>query len=191
MSITYSITEAEFQEYIKSVYKKAFSWKKSWIYVFIAVLIVSFNLYNWSPSNTSTADTLAADGETTTHLFDSPWSWLLFIGIMAASWIFIIRRFRGTAMLKTEDRDLILGERTMVFETDKVQVKALTAETTYQWNALKKWEATAHLYLLYVSANAAIIVPKRVFATALEEQAFETLLRTKIQNLTNEKYLDA
>ena len=191
MSITYSITEAEFQEYVKSVYKKAFSWKKMWIYAFIAILLVSFNLYNWSSRTILTADELSVDGETATHLPSSLWSWLLFIGIIAALWIFIFRRLRGTAMLKKEDRELVLGERTMIFDTDKVQTKTLTAETTYQWNALKKWEQTTNLYLLYISSNAAIIVPKRAFATALEEQAFETLLHTKIQNLTSEKYLDA
>ena len=80
---------------------------------------------------------------------------------------------------------------TMTFDADKLETKTLTSGTTYQWNAIKRWEQTTHLYLLYISSNAAIIVPKRAFTTALEEQAFETLLNTKIQNLTSEKYLDA
>ena len=186
MSITYSITEAEFQEYIKNVYKKAFSWKKSWIYLVVILVVIGFNVYNWSSNDTSTADELPKDGEVSTHLFGSLWSWLFFIGILTALWIFIFRRLRGTAMLKKEDRNLILGERTMIFDTDKVQVKAATAETTYQWNALKKWDQTAHLYLLYISSNAAIIVPKRAFETALAAQEFEILLKTNIENLTNE-----
>ena len=192
MSITYSITEAEFKEYVKLAYKNAFTWKKSWIYIIIIVLVlIGFNAYNWSSNDSTTADVPPIDGQSTTPLLGSLLSWLLWIVVLGVLWIFIFRRLGGSVMLKKEDRDLILGERTMTFDTDKVQVKALTAETTYQWNALKKWDQTTNLYLLYISSNAAIIVPKRAFATALEEQAFETLLNTKIQNLTSEKYLDA
>lgn len=181
MSITYSITETEFQEYVKSVYKKGvFNKKNIWIYAFITVAFIAFN-YN-----------SCKDEEGNFNLAPLL-SWLMFLVLFIVLWVLLMKLLRVTVLknVKKEDHELLLGERTMTFDTDKVQTKGASAETTYQWDAIKRWEQTKSLYLLYISSNAAIIIPKRVFATATEVQDFETLLKTKIQNLTNEKYLDA
>ena len=93
--------------------------------------------------------------------------------------------------IKEEDKNAVLGERTMIFEEDKIQYIGATAETVYQWNAIKKWEQTTNLYLLYLTNNAAIMIPKRVFKDIQEQIDFVDLLNRKIQNLGDAKILDA
>ena len=93
--------------------------------------------------------------------------------------------------IKDQDRETILGERTLTVSTENVKLKSAVGETTLLWNGIKKWEQTPNLYLLYITHNSAHLIPKRVFSTETERQEFETLLKTKVQNLSDEKYLDA
>ncbi len=185
MTFTYSITDKEYQEYIKNFYKKTFS--KSYLkYLIIVVIIVMFNAYNW------TANHVPNEIDNEEKSFLGPLlNWLFLIAIMVGLWYFIFRRLTGAKLIKSQDREVILGERTLTVDTDKVQATTSTAGTTYQWDAIKKWDQTANLYLLYITSNAAIMLPKRVFKSDLEQEKFETLLKTKIQNLTDGKYLDA
>jgi hypothetical protein len=100
-------------------------------------------------------------------------------------------RLISAKRLKPEDRETILGDREMVFDDDKLTSKNKNTESVFRWEAIKKWEQTTHLYLLFITDNSAFIVPKRIFENEVQQAEFEQLIKRKLPNLTSEKYLDA
>ena len=185
MSFTYSITDSEFKEYVQNFYKKTFSTKFYWIFGLIALVLILLNVYNWS-SNKPIED--SGNGS---NIIGSLLNWGFWIVIFIALWAFIMKRMGVMSSIKDQDRETILGERTLTFNAENVKIKSAVGETTLLWNGIKKWEQTPNLYLLYITHNSAHLIPKRVFATEIERQEFETLLKTKVQNLSDGKYLDA
>jgi FlaA1/EpsC-like NDP-sugar epimerase len=116
-------------------------------------------------------------------------SWLFLATFMATVWSLVIRRLRNP--IKQQDKEAILGEREMSFGEEQIEIRNANSGTQYRWEAIKKWEQTTHLYLLYISENIAIIIPKRIFESLEQESEFEHLLRRKLPNLTSGRYLDA
>ena len=189
MLYTYSITDQEFQEYTKNFYKKTL-FKRYWVYLLIIGVIIFSNVYNrMAQTTTHIRHSVAQDSEP--DLISPLINWLILIAILVGLWYFLVKAFTGKQLIKKQDRDIILGERTLTVDTEQVQSTTPTASTTYQWSAIKRWEQTTNLYLLYITSNAALILPKRVFKSEIEQEKFESLLKTKIQILSDTKYLDA
>jgi YcxB-like protein len=118
--------------------------------------------------------------------------WVVLISIFAGLWYFIFKRIRVN--MKPQDYETIMGERTMIFEEDKIQHIGKNSETIYKWSAIKKWEQTQLNYLLYTASNIAIAIPKRVFENAMQQSDFESLINRKISTLNelgDSKILDA
>ena len=156
-----------------------------WIYVLIAAILIGVNMYTLRASK---AD---INTDSSPDYIQSLLSWLVLLGLIGGSWFFIIRRITTISHIKPEDRETLLGEREMTFNDTRIEFKGRTAESIYHWEAIKKWEQTTQLYLLYITDNAAIILPKRVFENAGQQAEFEQLIRRKLPNLTSDKYLDA
>jgi protein-S-isoprenylcysteine O-methyltransferase Ste14 len=156
-----------------------------WIYGLIAVVLIGINTYTWNNSKAETST------DSSPYYVQSLLSWLVLFGLIGGSWFFLIRRITTISHIKPEDRETLLGEREMTFNENKIEYKNNTAESTYRWEAIKKWEQTTHLYLLFIMDNSAIILPKRVFENAAQQSEFEQLIRRKLPNLTSDKYLDA
>ena len=149
------------------------------------MVLIFLSSYPWGANETETSD--SSHSSTLAALLN----WVFLIVIMVALWYFIMTRIGGLTKIKIQDREAILGERTLTFDTEKIQVKNVISETTLLWNGIKRWEQTPNLYLLFITHNVAHLIPKRVFSTETERQEFETLLKTKVQNLSDGKYLDA
>jgi hypothetical protein len=110
--------------------------------------------------------------------------WFVIVG----SAFFIIRRFFSFKInMKDEDREVHLNERTSQFEPDFIFITDKNSESKYKWSAIRKWEQSAHLYLLFVASNSAIIVPKRIFNTTQEQADFVNLLQDKVKQFSNLK----
>ena len=185
MSFTYSITDSEFKEYVQNFYKKTFSTKFYWIFGFMVLVVILLTVYNWSSNESN------EDSGNSSNIIGSLLSWVFWIVLMVGLWAFIVKRMGALSSIKDQDREAILGERTLTISTENVKIKSAVGETTLLWNGIKKWEQTPNLYLLYITHNSAHLIPKRVFSTEIERQEFETLLKTKVQNLSDAKYLDA
>ena len=185
MSFTYSITDSEFKEYVQNFYKKTFFKKFYWIFGLIVLVVILLTAYNRSSSEPNEGS------GNSSNIIGSLLSWVLWIAIFIGLWAFILKRMGVMSSIKDQDRETILGERTLTFNAENVQIKSAVGETTLLWNGIKKWEQTPNLYLLYITHNSAHLIPKRVFSTEIERQEFETLLKTKVQNLSDAKYLDA
>jgi hypothetical protein len=147
--------------------------------------LIGINTYTWNSSKAGTSTDSSPDS------IQALLSWLVLFGLIGGCWFFIIRRMTTISQIKPEDRETLLGEREMTFNDNKIGFKASNAESTYRWEAIKKWEQTTHLYLLFITDNSAIILPKRVFDNAAQQAEFEQLIRRKLPNLTSDKYLDA
>jgi YcxB-like protein len=118
--------------------------------------------------------------------------WVVLIAIFGGLWYFIFKRIRVN--MKPQDYETIMGERTMIFEEDKIQHIGKNSETIYKWSAIKKWEETQLNYLLYTASNIAIAIPKRVFENSTQQSDFESLINRKISTLNelgDSKILDA
>jgi YcxB-like protein len=256
MTLKYDITDAEYAEYVKNVYKNSWSFKKNgWKYVAFFVVIIGINMYssisrvdsdvtassyvqpliNWSifivllvgawflittimskinainaqsksktwvlaligvgsflaylyfSSNSSTLN----KEDSSASIAYSLLSWFFMCCLIGTVWVFIFGRLASAKRLKPEDRETLLGDREMTFDEDKLTTKNKTTESTFRWEAIKKWEQTAHLYLLFITDNSAFIVPKRIFENEMEQAEFEQLIKRKLPNLTSDKYLDA
>ena len=185
MSSTYSITDSEFKEYVQNFYKKTFSTKFYWIFGFMVLVVVLLTVYNWSSNESN------EDSGNSSNIIGSLLSWVFWIVLLVGLWAFIVKRMGVMSGIKEQDRETVLGERTLTVSTENVKLKSAVGETTLLWNGVKKWEQTPNLYLLYITHNSAHLIPKRVFSTEIERQEFETLLKTKVQNLSDAKYLDA
>jgi hypothetical protein len=158
--------------------------KRNWIpYVIGALILLTiFVLGNSSKSQ---------DEDSTNYLAPLI-QWVTLISIFGGLWYFIFKRIR--VKMKPQDYETILGERTMIFEEDKIQHIGKNSETIYKWSAIKKWEQTPLNYLLYTASNIAIVIPKRVFGNSTQQSDFESLINKKISNLNelgDSKILDA
>jgi YcxB-like protein len=256
MTFKYDITDAEFAEYVKNIYRK--SWTLSgngWKYIAFILLIIGVNIYTSVSKNNDSANPTAylstllswlilivifgvvwfvtmkfisktnansaqstpktwlyvlicaglvvgyiyfsgnsstQNGENNGHSFtDSLLSWVFLLCIIAAAWVFIFSRLASAKRLKPEDRETLLGEREMTFNEDKLTTKNRHTESIFRWEAIKKWEQTTNLYLLFITDNSAFIMPKRIFENEEQQAEFEQLIKRKLPNLTSEKYLDA
>jgi hypothetical protein len=183
------ITRTAFKS-IKIKYEKGTkSISNYWIYGLIAVILIGFNLYNWSARKaTINTDSLP---DSSPDYMQPLISWCIFFGLIAVAWGFIIRRITTVNNIKPEDRETMLGERELTFSDNRIEFKNTVVESNYRWEAIKKWEQTTQLYLLYITDNSAIILPKRVFENPEQQTEFEQMLRRKLPNLTSDKYLDA
>ena len=184
MNLKFRIEEVEYDEFAKSFFVKKGS--KLWKFIFpiLAVLmLINVLLSYFSRLKDGVEDTFS--------FLEDSYPWLAAIAILFVFRWYILKQISVKMGIKEEDKNAVLGERTMIFEEDKIQYIGATAETVYQWNAIKKWEQTTNLYLLYLTNNAAIMIPKRVFKDIQEQIDFVDLLNRKIQNLGDAKILDA
>jgi YcxB-like protein len=256
MTLKYDLTDAEYAEYVKNVYKNSLTLRgNGWKYIAFAVVIIGFNIYtsisrvgstakpssyvqpliswlifivllggawflittlmskinaiNAQPKSktwilaligigsflaylyfSSNSSTLNEDGSKSS-ITDSLLSWAFLACLIGAVWALIFSRLTSAKRLKPEDRETILGDREMTFDDDKLTAKNKTTESIFRWEAIKKWEQTAHLYLLFITDNSAFIVPKRIFENEEQQAEFEQLIKRKLPSLTSDKYLDA
>jgi YcxB-like protein len=264
MTFKYDITDAEFAEYVKNIYRKSWSLNgNGWKYIAFILVIIGVNVYtsvsrqseaaspssylqpllNWvlliavfgivwflvmkfmsknsenklktGRNNTqskpqtwlyvliggglflgylyfSSNQSMEGNGEDNTPSYmDSLLSWAFLVCLIGGAWIFILRRLTSVNRFKPEDRETLLGEREMTFNEDKLTTKNRHTESIFRWEAIKKWEQTTNLYLLFITDNSAFIMPKRIFENEEQQAEFEQLIKRKLPNLTSEKYLDA
>ena len=179
MTFCFDITDAEFSEYSKHFYKKRKT-IKNWSYLILATALIAFNLYN--------RKTLNLNGETV--FVTTTFELALISGLFGVVWLYFFHLFPRTK-LKAEDKETLLGTWEITFADAQIMAKETYCDSIYRWEAIKKWEQTQHLYLLFLEQNAAILLPKRVFDNPDQQREFEQMLRRKLPNLTSDKYLDA
>jgi hypothetical protein len=180
MTLRFDLTDAEFAEYQKYFYKKRVTWR-TWLYLSVAILLFGFKLYKRH----------AFDEGGTLVLMVSGIELMYLSALFGAIWFYALQFISRSRKLKAEDKEIVLGEREITFGAHQIEAKEAHCESIYYWKALKKWEQTQNLYLLFLTDDTAILVPKRVFKSTEEQAEFEQLLGRIFTSLNNEKYLDA
>ncbi len=171
MVLNYSITDAEFKEYINHYYKTTYFQKNGKTFLLLFAFLVLFHTYS------SYMHYKDMEGE---FVGDFVLPLLTYLGLvigLVLVFMLIMSRLKVNSFLKGKDRDLILGERTVIMTDETLQTKTPTAETTYQWSGLIKWAETPNLYLIYISLNGAIMLPKRLIKTEEDKTALLTLFQ--------------
>jgi len=68
-----------------------------------------------------------------------------------------------------ENSEMTIGE-------SGITAKSKDADANYKWSAFTKKYETSAAYYLYMSSNIGLLIPKRVFRSAAEKEAFEKML---------------
>jgi len=80
-----------------------------------------------------------------------------------------------------------LENRNMTFNEDFFVGITENSRSEIKWQALQRVVITGNFLFLYLSQSGAIIIPKRVFASALEWKDFIELCRSKLKKEINDK----
>jgi YcxB-like protein len=191
MTLRFSITHDEYSEFTKYFNKKAFTGNLKW-YGIIILTLFFINLYF---STTKKYLDIESSGGISTSYTSTVLNWLLLFVIFIALWWLIIKRVRKKTL--NVDAEILFAERQMVFEEEKVYLKTDFSETTYKWFAFNRFEQTSNIFILFITSNMAVIIPKRAFDNPQQKADFEILVKRKIANsqrittLENPNVLDA
>ena len=159
MKYTYEITRDDFANFSKFYYFKT-RLKKS-IITYAAVLIfVQFYL------NRTNFDLRATIIST-----------IFMIAVLV--WAFYIG-FNRVKKIPLEN-GTILGFRTLELTQDEIICITDSSSVKVNWSKVKSLENDKQYYYLFVDANSAHIIPKRVFANQDEELAFVTFATGKVK----------
>ena len=105
--------------------------------------------------------------------------WLLFLFLI----FFAVPRQRFRSDPKFRD------EYFLQFSEDGIHFKTAQIDSLIQWSFYSKVLEDDRFYLMVYGKNMISIIPKRAFASAAEEEAFNNLLRRKIPAYSNSKRL--
>jgi hypothetical protein len=74
---------------------------------------------------------------------------------------------------------LLMKTEVIISETG-ISAKDEFTESKYQWNAILKKEETKEYYFLFTNSIQAIVIPKRILATAVEKETLSKLMAQHI-----------
>jgi hypothetical protein len=121
------------------------------------------------------------------HL-DSVISFLLtFVGVVLlliwALLFFVVPRQRFRRDPKFRD------EYTLQFSDDGIQFKTAQIDALVQWNLYSKVIKNERFYLMVYGQDMISVIPRRAFASAQQEAAFDELLKRKLPSCSDPKRL--
>ncbi|MCO7125450.1 YcxB family protein [Sporolactobacillus shoreicorticis] len=91
----------------------------------------------------------------------------------------ISKEFRSDQVLKKDAQFVVHG--------NGVTILREKSKTQYDWNDIISFQQYKELFLLYVSKNRAIIIPRRYFNSVQESQLFKQLMATNLSKKINNK----
>ncbi|MCC5916615.1 MAG: YcxB family protein [Cryomorphaceae bacterium] len=98
-------------------------------------------------------------------------------------YVFVIYRGLNKTKSIPNNDGAILGQKEVEFAEDKIIYKTANSEGSSDWTTIKKLEESSKAFYLYMDANMAILVPKKVFKDKADEDAFKTMVRQKMSPL--------
>jgi hypothetical protein len=121
---------------------------------------------------------------------DSAFSFLLtFIGVvLLLIWsllFFVVPRQRFRRDPKFRD------EYSLQFSDDGIQFKTAQIDALVQWSLYSKVVESERFYILVYGENMISVIPRRAFASAQQEAAFDELLKRKLPACFDSKRLSA
>ena len=161
MTISFEQTIQDYADFCYYYYKQQKSWQKVLHYISLGItslcllVLVYYNLL----------------GRNTTDFFAALFVAIYIVYALAirSRWGFLKRTERLWRSGKNPD---MVGQRTLVFEEEKLKVITPTSETSINWkNGFEFLRETPKHLLLFTAVNQAILIPKRAFL--LDQELFE------------------
>lgn len=96
---------------------------------------------------------------------------LLVGAVGSAMWLIVVARLQARRMIPAAD-GYILGPRQVTLSDDGVRETSQLHESLFRWNGVRGARFTDQHVFLMMDKNAAILVPRRAFATDHEREGF-------------------
>jgi hypothetical protein len=117
---------------------------------------------------------------------------IVFIGLAA---VFVVVLIAGLTVIPTitfSHTPKFHDEYSLAFSQEGIHFRTSQIDSQLKWNTYLRVLIDAHSYLLYYGPRSFTIVPKRVFQSSDQQQAFEHLLAQNIPRIIRRRaYLSA
>jgi hypothetical protein len=78
------------------------------------------------------------------------------------------------------------NDYSLTFSPEGIHFRTVHIDSQVQWDMYSRVLIDAHSYVLYYGWNQITVIPKRVFQSAEQQQAFEQLLTKHISQISGE-----
>ena len=126
---------------------------------------------------------LAAAG---VYLLQSPdlrWYGLAALAVDVFFALMLISAFTVIPRLAFRREPKFRDDYSLTFSPEGIHFQTADIDSQLQWGMYSKALIDSHSYVLYYGSHQFTVVPKRVFVTADQREAFEQLLKQKINNI--------
>ena len=111
-----------------------------------------------------------------------------FLALFSGRWYRLIIKGRAKRVLKSGKNKTLLGERELILGEDKITSVTEHSQSDFSWSTVEKIGGDENGFYLFVAANQAFVLPKRIFASEAEEKEMLELVQKKSgQNIDREK----
>jgi hypothetical protein len=114
-----------------------------------------------------------------TYLWRSPelrWLGIGLVSIAAAFALVLIAAFTLVPRLVFRREPKFRDQYSLTFSADGIQFRTAHINSQLKWSMYSRALVDVHSYLLYYGSRQFTVIPKRVFQTSHQQQAFEHLL---------------
>ncbi len=120
------------------------------------------------------------------YLWQSPSSHRLgvaCVGVAALFGLMLIAAFTLIPILAFRREPKFRDDYALTFSPGGIHFRTANIDSQLQWNMYSSALVDAHSYVLYYGTNQFTVIPKRVFQSSEEQQAFDQLLTQKISKV--------
>jgi hypothetical protein len=120
------------------------------------------------------------------YLWRSPslhWLGLTFVGIAVAFALMLIAAFTVIPPLAFRREPKFRDDYSLTFSPEGIHFRTAHIESQLQWSMYSRALIDAHSYVLYYGSRQFTVIPKRVFQSVEQQQAFEQLLTQHVSQI--------
>lgn len=123
---------------------------------------------------------LALFGAYAWRSLDSPVYGMVLVVVSAVFFLVLIAAFGVVPVAIFRREAKFRDEYSLTFSAEGIHFRTVHIDSQLQWSMYDSALVDAHSFILYYGARSFTVIPKRVFATAGQQAAFERLIETKI-----------
>jgi preprotein translocase subunit YajC len=147
-----------------------------WV-LFVALAVMLFMFMNKPPRAGGSATPASSPPADPMSILIPCIPWLLFFGFI---WFFIFRQVRRRYRQVYEQTPALHRPQTITISENGLTFADATAERRLTWDHYVSFTETQNLFLLFTNGYTGDFVPKRIFATPAEVDAFRGLLKRRV-----------
>ncbi len=111
---------------------------------------------------------------------DSPVYGMVLVGVSAVFILVLIAAFGVVPVVVFRREAKFRDEYSLTFSAEGIHFRTVHIDSQLQWSMYNRALVDAHSFVLYYGARSFTVIPKRDFATADQQAAFERLIEMKI-----------